>query len=260
MNKIFKFALCAVVALGFTACTEEVDYTPATPSNVNDQVYFLASNSATPVMDKADTQFTVLVGRDNGSSAQSVPLKITNPTPDIFTVPETIEFAAGETEKELVILTSEKIEYCKPYYLKLEIPEEFTNPYNVQDNHPSVIMNVVKEDYEPYATGTYTSNFFGGSWAQDMEYSPATDMYRFPNLYADGYHYVFSWDGSKIKAAKSKVESGYVHKTYGMCSITTEATQYNANSNAFLFQFKWTIPDGRTFGSFVAQFVLKELK
>ncbi len=260
MNKIFKLALSAFVALSFTACTEEVDYTPATPSNVNDQVYFLASNSAAPVMQKADTQFTVLVGRDNSSAAQSVPLKVTNPNADIFTVPETIEFAAGEAEKELVITTSEKMEYCKSYYLKLEIPSEFVNPYNTQDNHPVVIMNVMKEDFELYATGTYTSNFFGGSWAQDMEYSPATDTYRFPNLYADGYHYAFTWDGTSIKAAKSKVESGYVHSTYGMCSITTEATAYRADSKAFLFQFNWTIPDGRTFGSFVAQFVLEELK
>lgn len=260
MNKIFKLALCSVLALNFTACTEEVDYTPGEQSQVTDQVYFMASNSAAPVMQKEDTQFTVVVGRDNSSAAQSIPLKIVNPNPEAFTIPATVEFAAGEAEKELVIQTTDKMELAKSYYLKLEIPEEFVNPYKEQENHPILVMNVIKEDYEPYATGTYTCNFFGGSWPQDMEYSPALDMYRFPNLYVDGYHFVFAWDGETIKSAKSKVESGYVHSAYGMCSITTEATAYDAEQNAFLFQFKWTIPDGRTFGSFVSQFVLEELK
>lgn len=260
MNKIFKLALSAFVALSFTACTEEVDYTPATPSNVNDQVYFLASNSAAPVMQKADTQFTVLVGRDNSSAAQSVPLKVTNPNADIFTVPETIEFAAGEAEKELVITTSEKMELAKSYYLKLEIPEEFVNPYNAQDNHPILVMNVLKEDYEPYAVGTYTAGFFSNqSWEQVMEYSPALDMYRFPDLWANGYDVEFKWDGTKITCAKTTVQSGYVHPTYGMCSATAEATAYRAESNAFLFQYKWTVSAG-SFGSYVDQFILEELK
>lgn len=259
MNKIFKLALCSVLALNFAACTEEVDYTPAEQSQVTDQVYFMASNPAAPVMAKEDTQFTVLVGRDNSSAAQSIPLIVTNPNEDIFTVPSSIEFAAGETEKELVIQASSNMELFQEYYLKLEIPEEFTNPYKEQENHPIVIMNVIKEDYVPYATGTYTSNFFGSSWSQLMEYSPILDMYRFPDLWANGYDVEFSWDGSKIKCAKTTVESGYVHPTYGMCSATSEATAYRAESNAFLFQYKWTVAAG-SFGSYVDQFVLEELK
>lgn len=261
MNKIFKFALCAVVALGFTACTEEVDYTPATPSAVEDtQVYFLASNSAAPIMQKDDTSFSVIVGRANGGSAQSVPVIATNPNADIFTVPATIDFAAGETEKELVIQTSAKMELAKSYYLKLEIPEEFVNPYKVQENHPILIMNVLKEDYEPYATGTYVAGFFSNqSWKQEMEYSPALDMYRFPDLWATGYDVEFKWDGAKITCAKTTVESGYVHPTYGMCSATVEATAYREAQNAFLFQYKWTVSAG-SFGSFVDQFILEELK
>ena len=260
MNKIFKLALCSMFALNFAACTEEVDYTPGKQSEVaENQVYFLASNSAAPVMAKEDTQFSVLVGRVDGNAAQSVPLKVTNPNEDIFTVPATIEFAAGETEKELVIQASSNMELFQEYYLKLEIPEEFTNPYKEQENHPIVIMNVIKEDYVPYATGTYTSNFFGGSWSQLMEYSPILDMYRFPDLWATGYDVEFKWDGSNIKCAKTTVETGYVHKTYGMVSATAVATAYREAQNAFLFQYKWTVAAG-SFGSYVDQFILEELK
>lgn len=260
MNKIFKLALCSVLALNFTACTEEVDYTPGAPSQVTDQVYFMASNSAAPVMKKDDTSFTVLVGRDNSSSAQSVPLKVTNPNSDIFTVPATVEFAAGEAEKELVIQASSSMELATSYYLKLEIPEEFVNPYKAQENHPILVMNVLKEDYEPYAVGTYSAGFFGGqSWTQLMEYSPALDMYRFPDLWANGYDVEFKWDGQNIKCAKTTVQSGYVHPTYGMCSATSEATAYREAQNAFLFQYKWTVSAG-SFGSYVDQFILEELK
>lgn len=260
MNKIFKFALCSVLALNFTACTEEVDYTPAQPSDVTDQVYFLASNTAAPVMKKDDTQFTVLVGRENSSSAQSVPLKVTNPNPEIFTVPATVDFAAGEAEKEIVIQASSSMELAKSYYLKLEISEEFVNPYKVQENHPIIVMNVLKEDYEPYGVGTYTAGFFSNqSWKQVMEYSPALDMYRFPNLWEDGYNVEFQWDGTNIICAKATVQSGYVHSTYGMCSATVQATLYDAEANAFLFQYEWTVSAG-TFGAYVDQFVLEELK
>lgn len=260
MNKIFKLALCSVLALNFTACTEEVDYTPATPSQVTDQVYFMASNTAAPVMQKDDTQFTVLVGRDNSSSAQSVPLKVTNPNPEIFTVPATIEFAAGEAEKELVVQASSSMELAKNYYLKLEIAEEFVNPYKAQDNHPIIELSILKEDYELYAVGTYTAGFFSNqSWKQEMQYSPALDMYRFTDLWATGYHVAFKWDGSKITCANTTVQSGYVHPTYGMCSATVEATAYEAESNAFLFTYNWTVSAG-TFGSFVDQFILEELK
>lgn len=264
MNKIFKFgyiALLSVLALNFTACTEEVEYTPAEVSPVAEtQVYFMASNSAAPILQKADTQFSVLVGRVNGGSAQSVPLKVTNPNADVFVVPETIEFAAGETEKELVIQATDKMELAKSYYLKLEIPEEFVNPYAEQENHPIIVMNVLKEDYEPYAVGTYTAGFFSNqSWEQVMEYSPALDMYRFPDLWANGYDIEFTWDGTTIKCAKATVQTGYVHPTYGMVSATSEATLYREATNAFLFQYKWTVSAG-SFGSFVDMFVVEELK
>lgn len=261
MNKIFKLALCSVLALNFAACTEEVDYTPGEQSNVADtQVYFLASNPAAPVMAKEDTQFTVLVGRADNSTAQSFPLIVTNPNEDIFTVPTTIDFAAGESEKELVIQANSNMELFQEYYLKLEIPEEFVNPYKESENHPIIVMNVLKEDYVPYATGTYTAGFFGNqSWEQLMEYSPILDKYRFPDLWATGYDVEFAWDGTNIKCSTSAVQSGYVHPTYGMCSATAEATLYRPETKAFLFQYKWTVSAG-SFGSYVDQFVLEELK
>jgi hypothetical protein len=44
-----------------------------------------------------------------------------------------------------------------------------------------------------------------------------------------------------------------------MCSATVEATAYREAQNAFLFQYKWTVSAG-SFGSFVDQFILEELK
>lgn len=260
-KNIFSVLLASLVATTFWSCDDEVEYTPAQESLVTEtQVYFIDNGSSELIIGKDDTSFSVVLGRKDNSIAQNITLKVINPNDTVFTsVPTTVEFAVGESEKELVIQVSEKMKFFQSYPLEIVLPEEYVNPYIEQDNQSFVALNVSKEDYAPYAVGTYYSWWYDESWEHVMEYSEYLGRYRFADLWAEGYDVEFTWDGTTITCLNSKNPSGYIHPTYGMVTAEIQATKYNAEQNAFLFQYKWTVSAG-SFGAGVDSFVITELK
>lgn len=104
-------------------------------------------------------------------------------------------------------------------------------------------------DYKPYGQGTWTSSFFGGSWKVDVEYSTVGNRYRIKSLYKDGYGFSFSPNGSNVTVYPSgAIETGYVHSSYGMVSMTDQGSTYDASTKTFTFNFKFTVPAG-SFGT-----------
>ena len=262
-KNIFNVLMAGLVATTMWSCDDEVEYTPAEKSPVAEtQVYFMDNGSSEMILSKDATSFTVVVGRANSSAAQSIPLHVTNPNNTIFTsVPETVEFAAGESEKEITIQVSEDMAFFQSYPLQIEIPAEYVNPYVEQTNHPVLALNVSKEDYAPYAVGTYSSWWYEESWEQVLEYSDYLGRYRFSDLFVEGYDVEFTWDGgAALSFLSSAVVTGIVHPTYG--AVTAEVlsqTQYVAAENTFYLAFKWTVSAG-SFGSAYDTFVVTELK
>ncbi len=104
-------------------------------------------------------------------------------------------------------------------------------------------------DYKPYGQGTWTSSFFGGSWKVDVEYSTVGNRYRIKSLYKDGYGFSFSPNGSNVTVYPSgAIETGYVHSSYGMVSMTDQGSTYDASTKTFTFNFKFTVSAG-SFGT-----------
>lgn len=78
------------------------------------------------------------------------------------------------------------------YLLSIAINPSFTTPYAESDVYPRAELNIVKEDYKPYATGTYYPEF----WEDDegnlletdltMEYSEILDSYRLSKCWGEG--------------------------------------------------------------------------
>lgn len=50
---------------------------------------------------------------------------------------------------------NEAISLLAGYALSIVIPEEYTHQYAETSIYPRIELNVIKEDYKPYATGTY---------------------------------------------------------------------------------------------------------
>ena len=261
IKNIFNILLTCAVVTAFWSCEDEVKYTPAEQSPVAEtQVYFMDNEGSGLILAKTATEFNVRVGRTNSGAAQSIPVLVTNPNDSVFTnVPATIEFAAGETETNLTIQLGDKMKYFTGYYLKLEIPAEYVNPYIEQENHPEIILNVSKEDYAPYAVGQYYSWWHDATYEMVLEYSEYLGRYRFSDLWAEGYDVEFTFDGTTIKMLSSKMQSGYVHSTYGMVTAEYQDSAFRPETNTFLFQYKWTVSAG-SFGSGVDQFVVTEYK
>lgn len=111
-------------------------------------------------------------------------------------------------------------------------------------------------DYKPLGQGTWTSVMFGSSWKVDVEYSTVGNRYRIKSLYKDGYGFSFTPNGSNVTVyPNGAIETGYIHATYGMVSITDQGSTYNAASKTFTFNFKFTVSAG-SFGTKVETLTL----
>jgi len=248
--RYFTFALVALVAL--VSCTKEDNWKPGDPTNPDGyNVYFSTSNPSSYVLGLSDNSITVKVERESGNSAISVPITAFSETQGVFTAPATVEFAAGETSKDIVV----KFENADPfvaYSVTLSLPEAYTKPYAQQDGkYPQFSAQVLQEDFKVVATGTYYDDFwYEDSWSQDLEYSELTGIYRFSNVWMPGYGFTFMWDKATNKfGLPSKVATGVVHSSYGMISATAQEFTYNSEENAIYMLFNWTVSAG-SFGSY----------
>lgn len=265
----------AVLALGFSSCTEECDYTPAQPSAVEtNDFYFNADQPASEIIGLTDTEYTVTIERVNADEELTFDINAVA-NDEIFDIPATVTFAAGENTADIVIGLSEKMEPFKNYKFELSIPEELINPYKV-DNNSVCVVSLMKEDYVPYAKADYVWGFIGGlSHEQIIEYSAILNAYRMKAPWADpvaadlyvnyvGYGaedgedvcFTIDEETSAITVSPATIKTGVVHPSYG--SVTANFEAGVVKDGALLFQYKWTVSAG-SFGSKVDQVVITEL-
>lgn len=277
MKKLFKNSLIAlaVLALGISSCTEECDYTPAKPSSVEtNDFYFNANQPASELLGIADTVYTVTLERANADEELTININaIANE--EIFNIPATATFAAGESTTDIVIGLSEKMEPFKSYKFELSLPMELINPYKT-DNNSVCIVTLMKEDYKPYAKAEYVWGFIGGlAHEQEIEYSAILNQYRMNAPWADpvaadlyvnyvGYgaedgedvYFTIDETTGKIIVDPATIKTGVIHPSYG--SVTANFEAGVVRDGALLFQYKWTVSAG-SFGSKVDQVNIIEL-
>ncbi|MCK3684896.1 hypothetical protein [Maribellus sp. YY47] len=246
MKALKYFIIIAVVAL-FAACEDDVERELSPEQNPNStNVYFSKDNVSNVVLPIESTSFEVIVSREVSASEQTVSLSAENVRSDLFTIPESVTFAAGEKQKSITVEVSEEIVLMESYHLAIVIDQEQTKPYTQQDVYPRIELTISKEDFAPYADGVYTSDFFGDSWDATLQYSPATDQYRFKDNWVSGYNYIFkvAEDGT-ITQVPETTETGYVDEDYGMISATAQAgSSFDSATNTYTFAIKWTVSAG----------------
>ena len=106
MKKIFKnsFMALAVLALGFSACTEQVEYMPAEVP-ANEQVFFSNTNGTTVELLKEDTTLSISVKRHVAGGELTVPVLFTGDSlaQALCIAPDFVKFDSAATETEYVI-------------------------------------------------------------------------------------------------------------------------------------------------------------
>jgi len=253
--------ILSILALSvmFIACNnEDIVREPSPITNPNStNVYFSPSNITNPVLAITQNDFTLKIGRKTFDKEQSVNLTVNNLFGDTIQIPTNVKFAAGDSVKTITINTKNLI-LMKSYHVSITVDQEQTKPYITQSLYPRIELNILKEDYAPYAEGTFTSEFFEANWDQTLEFSPSTKIYRFKNLYADNYNYSFkvSATGAITQVPNSAIKTGYVDTKYGMVSLLANSTSnFNSANSTYTFNAKFTVSAG-SFGVFAEKYLI----
>ncbi|MBQ8657334.1 MAG: hypothetical protein IJ527_09855 [Prevotella sp.] len=166
MKNIFKYSLTLLtVLLGFTACSDSDDnYQPASISGP--QVFFDKDLTTTVNLTFDDTSFKVPVSRGNAAEAVTVNLTKVDEE-NLFNVPASVTFNAGETEAEIEIgLDPTQFEYNEFKPLTISVDPTVGTPYGIGTVSLSVGMPLT---YKSLGTGTYVDNWFEHTTQVDIE-------------------------------------------------------------------------------------------
>lgn len=267
INKL-TLVLFAAVALFAASCEDEIVRDPSPEVNPNNNKVYFPDQESGVVLGIEDNTFEIVIAREDTLTELTVGLEIV--AGDQFSIPESVKFAAGESETSFVLSVGD-VELMKNYMVTIEIEESQTNPYDSlfgESKFSILSLNVLKEDFTPYASGTYTSDFFGEAWDAVLEYSPANDLYRFSDCWASGYDVLFKWEGTQVtikgtyNSSKTSiyVPTGYLHATYGMVSAyysQADLNYYDADTKTFTFPISWVVSAG-SFGDYNDVFAITE--
>jgi hypothetical protein len=283
INKLIK-ALFLLLVVTFAACSDFEDtelLSPEKPAG-NQGVFFPTSNVTAYELEPTDpTQITVKVSRAVSTGAASIPVIVTTNDDGVFNVPETANFADGETETDLVVTFPDAAEGVT-YKLVLAVEgDQFVDPYGA--GAVQVATQITRIKWEAitspmiYVDGAFSGGYGVSSYPMyvyaEKAQLGASVRYRFKNVYkvptsedpdADGvfdgfpYNDPGDFDESKdyvtiIEIADPKGVSGNVtmmpHEIgvdwgYGMISIGSVAEKTGTLSNN-----KITFPGGSLFFS-----------
>lgn len=250
IDKLFVIGAMLVGAFAFSACSDDDDYKAGEPAGENNVTFLTYSN---PVMEKTATSFDVVLNRHTTQGTLSVPLEKLI-VPEGWNVPETANFAAGDSLATITVTPAADMSLNTDYDFVLRVPESYTNSYMQKNGEVNTYkVEVVKEDYVPFATGTYDETFFTkAQWPVTIEYSPALDVYRIKSMFEPvddvaGYHFYFKWNketGEKQKftqcasngGKQTSAQAGFKDETYGMVSYawaagTNDPAKYTGEDN-----------------------------
>ena len=169
MKKLFKnsYIALAVLALGFSACTEEVEYNPAeVPATA--QVYFSNTNGAQIDLAKEARSFDIAVSRAVAGAAASIDVNVVADSlaNTVFDFPATVEFADSASTAVYTVNVKEGVELEFEVYhnITLSFDESLATPYGNSTYAFEVGVPAPWSEWKKIGTGTYyLSIYWGGT-------------------------------------------------------------------------------------------------
>ena len=218
MRKLKYFGAVGFIMLSLIACDQNA--TEGTIYNAaNTEVAFNEASANYTFTSDDPAEFEVSLLRANADGAATVPVTKVDES-GLFTVPANAEFADGSYEALIkVSFDRTSLEVGKDYSITLNVPE---NP--IQGKNEAFTLTVNRDyEWELYATGTYTSGVFD-EYEQDLYKAVGTNVYKFPDLFVEGYDYKFfvaedgtiSLPGGLNSNGLYDFTTGYVYGSYGM--------------------------------------------
>ena len=252
MKKIFKYGLFSVLAaVAMASCTDEYKYDAADPvTNQNEPKATIEADEVSYTFegDEAET-FTFNVTRQNSDKAESVDIESAHLLAgDGRESKTTVDFAAGETSKEVKATTS------------LEVGEKITCTVKVADKNADIYSSTnghymqeftLFHDYPWTDAGsctfidyTFGQGKYGANGVKIQQYSADKNTYRIVKPFeatfgaegSDNIVFYLNDDGSakSLKAGGIKLNvSGYSLTYYAAgnyasyCTFTNQQNQYD---------------------------------
>lgn len=134
LNKLFCYLMGAMLLIGTPSCTDEVEYTPAGQfTGLN--VFFTSATSSVSLPENA-TEISVELLRGEASEALTANLSSSvfdnegTELSDVFSVPSSVSFVAGEEKATITIgVNFANVVADTPYKINISIDGEDTTPY-----------------------------------------------------------------------------------------------------------------------------------
>jgi hypothetical protein len=167
LNKIL-FTLAGALLL-FTACEEQItdrELSPAMAANCQG-VFFPATNAAIVEMEPSEpTQITIAIARSKSDAAITVPVAVEINDGNVFVVPSTVAFAAGQTEATFTVTFPSAAEGTS-YNLKLTVSgEEFVDQYSA--GVPYLATNVTRVKWNPLESVVWVDGVIAGMFGLEQ--------------------------------------------------------------------------------------------
>jgi hypothetical protein len=230
------------------ACTEQTEYTPTDEVSAGAQVYFPTTVVKNIYLSATSTSFEVEIMRVNTKGALTVGLTTTADA-SIFTIPSSVSFADGEDAATITINcnSSKLLPICEDIDITLADKNQVEYYKGIG---PTYTFSTYL--WTSLGEGSFDCSFFEETWPLEVQTINGTNMYRLVDCYGyTGYDINFTYDKETGKVEFKKQQTGYLHPTYGMVSIELASlTSYTVEDNEITFTFKYTIPDGRSFGEY----------
>lgn len=210
--KLLKYTVIATLALSgaLCACSDDNDYAPGAPVS-GDEVYLPLTSSTSIDIPTDATEIPVVVSRvlDGDAITVDIASKVVNADDedcsDIFTVPSSVQFAAGQKETTINVgVDFSKVVANEEYTLTIELEGNNTTPYGASSRTYTLVYAPWTEwEYIPGEIGEYTITQFA-SGTYDVDVVTRTSIidencveYGVAGLFTNGIDFVYSMDKSK---------------------------------------------------------------
>lgn len=220
IKKLLYFLAVAGTTMFASSCTDDLEYTPAgQPSG--QQVYFAVDLAETINLEENSSSVTIPVSRVVTDEAASFSIFATEES-GLFTIPSTVDFAAGESTANLVITyTYSALTQDQTYSCTLTIGDtENTSPYGMSSYEFSLIA---PSPWTSLGEGTLTDDVITGAFSIDenqvftveiQESDNTPGMYRIVDPYINNRY--------SLSADKTGSSSNY------SCYLVIDATDPEA--------------------------------
>lgn len=166
-KNIWGMAAVLLAATALYSCSEdEPAYTPADPEGDLAHISFTGSLDDTFEVEPGVSSFTLSLQRPEGEAgnAETVSLEVTLNEGNIFTVPSSLDFAAGETEKSFTVSVSGAEEGT--YYNLSVVVGGSLSDYTEGNRQKNVSFAIMK--WEKIGKGLWVGNAVSTFWGVDQ--------------------------------------------------------------------------------------------